>query len=365
METTLLRSALKLVQPCILKVELLPIHAHYCFEPKRLWAYDEVSAIIVGLETGLHCGLHAETLLRLVDLAAAECTLAPDKKGKVLLTSGSTKVELPCLPPEHFTFEDPRTSGKDAMRFKLTEEAIGALEACSISVGTDPRIKVQTAVALRTGSDTAFYATDGVSLARCSMTKALGKETRVALIPQSVCDQIRLITGALECKPEEVEITLSKSYVRADFSDDPPIYLIGKLLQEIPDLELYDKHLNSATGSASVLTVDDEFALSVEKVSAVLAADVHRRCRLQVTKGKLEVSGNGDKGNVVTTLNGTGAKKDALAEVDPDRLIRHRKLVRCLSINADRIAMYDNPKPDKAGFSYVIACYGLGNTQSE
>lgn len=321
-----------------------------------MFAYDEVSAIVVGLETGLHCALRADTLRSFVDLAGEEVTLEAEDNA-VIFTSGRTRASLPSLPPEEFVFEEPRAANKTTMRFVATEEFLSALALCAAGVGKDPRFKAQTAVTLCTGKASAMYAFDGTSLVKAALPTPVGTEARQVLLPKSICDQIKGLMEALHCEPADVTVNLSKNHLSVEFAvEDWEVYLVGKLLSEAINVEAYEQVVTQATQGRKTLPVDLEFAKAVDKVSIVVANDVEKMCRLKVTADSLVVSGEGALGKASTEIDVSGGQKDE-ALVDPERLTRYRGLLTHIAVAKDRVAMYDTQKPEKATLTYVAACY--------
>lgn len=356
MKTDKLLFALKLAQPCVVSIDLIPVLQHFCFDKERLFAYDEVSAIVVGLDTKLHCALRGDTLLQLVSLAGEEVSLQPHAD-KVVFESGSTVVDLPLLPPEEFTFEDPQAEGKGTIIFKLTDQRLQALEACAAGVGVDPRFKAQTAVTLVLGKKPAMYAFDGTSLVKCTLDDALGPTTRQVLIPKSVCDQIKSIMSALEIGATDVTMAIGKEHMSVTFAHDEwNVKLIGHLLQEEADVAAYEKAIEEAADKLTLLPMDTEFAKAVDKVAVVVSNEVEKVCALDASGGQLRVSGEGSLGKACTTLKAPSKLKTS-AKVDPERLLRYRGELKHIAIDKDRIAMYDSKTPDSSFLSYVAACY--------
>lgn len=357
MKTSDLHFALKLAQPCIVGIDLIPVLQHFCFEPGRVFSYDEVSAIIVKLDSELHCALRASTLLPLLELAGEKVTLT-EKGGTVYFASDNTKAELPAMPPERFVFEEPRAQDKTTMRLAVTQELLDALELCGAGVGKDPRFAAQTSVVLVTGKTPLLYATDGTGLIRIALSKALGNEERTVLIPKSVCDQIAGVIKALEVTPEAVVINLSRDHLAVDFEHDVwSVHLVGKLLSEKVDLDEYEFALGEASKGRQLLPLAEGFAQAVAKVAIVMAGDVEKACNLEVKDGSFTVSGVGSLGSAKTVLKGNGGKGVASAAVDPEHLSRYAGRFTHVMVDKERVAMYDNKSPAKARLSYVIACF--------
>lgn len=363
MKTSDLLFALKLAQPCVVGVDFIPVLQHFCFDKKQVFAFDEISAIVVSLKTDLHCGVRADTLLQLAALGAEDVTLTQGED-KVEFVSGSTTATLPMLPPDEFAFKDPGVP--KGVSFNLTNDLFTALQICAAGVGKDPHHREQTGVLLVTGKAPALYARDETSLVRCTLSEAIGTERRAVLIPKSVCDQVKHLIGLLACAPEDVTVTLSKETIAVEFKHaEWTARLVGTLLTDEVNLKEYERTVNTAADGLALMKLDDEFVSAVEKVAVVLSNEINGECLLDLSDGNLEVHGEGTLGKATTILKARDglktsaalAKAKATTTVDPERLTRYRDRLSFLAFDAKHVAMYDNKEPDKAFLSYVSACY--------
>lgn len=351
-----LQFALKLAEPCIDGSGLFPTSPCFCFEPERVYGYDGVSAIIVGLDTGLHCALRADILLRFVALAGGSVQLKPGDNGTVDFRSGHTRAELPSLPPDQYTFVEPGT-GKNSISFPGSDELLDALQVCAAGVAKDSHFKAETAVTLCTGENSALYGTDGTSLIKVTMSQPLGDDDRHVLIPKSVCDQIMSIVTMLKCSSENINFTIGSQHVAVAFDhDEYPVKLVGNLLAEKVNLESFEKVVTDAAGKMKPIEIGDDFVRAVDHVSAILAAENEKMCRLEVSETELVVSGEGVLGKARTVIDIKGGQK-VEAIVDPERLTKYREFLSYLVVNPDRVAMYDSKTPTKSGLVYVMATF--------
>jgi hypothetical protein len=339
-----LEFAFKLANPCLVSSNFIPVLNHFCFAEELVYAYDDVSAIIVGLESGLSCAMHGGTLSKLVSLAAAEVKLTKSKEG-VSFSSGSTKAELPCLGPDEFLFSLPEEDFGN--EFVFTDELLEALEICTAGVSQDPLLnKAWTAVAVTLGTSPTLFAYDNVGLVQCTPSTPLGKKARKVLIAESTCAQIVSIAKALDIEAESICFQSSENYIRVDFEGEREVYLIGKLLPEkAPDYSALISKLG-ITGKPFKLPAD--FGKAVEQVSVVLSEETEPACVVNVSGQEMRVSGSGKLGAAESKLKLDKPVKDAGASVDPGHLLRYRGKFDRAVIDDGGIVLYGE------GISYYI-----------
>lgn len=340
-----LEFAFKLANPCLVSSSFIPVLNHFCFAEDLVYAYDDVSAIIVSLDSKLSCAMHGDTLSKLVSLADADIKLA--KKGEaVSFVSGALRADLPCLGPDEFLFALPEEEFAPA--FAFTDELLAFLAICTAGTSQDPLLnRAWTAVAVHLGTAPALFAYDSVGLVKCVPSKPLGKKARRILIPESTCAQIVGITSALGIEAAQVKMQISDGYIRVDFeSDAHEVYLIGKLLpEEVPD---YDGLINKLQLSGKTFALPSGFAKAVEQVAVVVSDETEPACTVAVTKKEMEVSGKGKLGEAHATLKLDKDVKAATAAVDPGHLKRYSDKVTGMMIDDGGVVLYGD------GLSYYI-----------
>lgn len=349
METAELAFALKLAEPCLVTSNYLPILSHYCLTGDNLYAYDDVSAIVVGLETGLKCALRGETLNKLLALCGPQVKLKSvngEDNPTVLLTSGRAKVNLPILDVKEFVYKEPEDDW--AFDFDLSADLLTGLAMCVTSVSQDPLLhKEWTAVTMRTGpAGTMLYAFDGVGLIRYAVPATIGgKKERTLMIPQSVVTQVNGLAAALLQKPSDIaNIKVGKEYVKLTFrqgkkdSDMPKVHLVGKLLPDkAPDFEHLIEGLKLA---AKPFKIPKGFHKAVAKVALVVSSEMEPRCTVSVEGTEMLVHGEGGFGAAETVLELDKSVKKASATVDPIRLARYEERLTSMSVEPGSVAMH-------------------------
>ncbi len=367
MKTSDLDFALKLAQPCVTSIDLVPVMTHYCFDKDKVFAYDEVSGIIVGLETDLHCALRGESLLPLVALAGQEITLEANGDANVSVRSGkSMKAELPALAPESFIYEEPRANDKTTIRFSLTDEFIIGLGICSAAVSDNPHYKERTAVMFVTGKNPVLYAYDGTALVKYTLSKPIGSERRPVLIPKSICDQIIGIKEKVKAKSEGIQVALSRQHMQVTFKNakefaDFPVSLVGNLLTALtPEqfeetLAAFESWVKKAA-KRSVFELPKGFYRAVDRTMIFVGGETEPHCCLSLLGLGLTIEGRSGLGETRTTLK-VKTEQEATAELDPKRLAKYREMTTHIAMTAGQVALYDASDPKDAQLTYLVACW--------
>lgn len=299
METKDLEFALKLAQPCLLSVDFIPILSHYCFDTGMVYAYDDVSAVVVDCNTDLKCGLRGDTLLGLVGLAGEKITLKQGKE-KVEIISGNSHLELPFLQPKDFQFQFPQ---QDTLsEFSLSEDILQGLTLCAAGVGKDPRKPEFTGVTLQLGTKPAFYASDNTSIIKYVPANAVGKKALEVIVPKSICDQILATVTALSAELEKVMMTVTAEFLIIQFSATTPnVTIVGKHLTV--KAAKFEKIIEGCETNKPKFAIPEDFHKAVAKVVLVTSKELQRGCELQTQREALWVRGQGALGKAETKFS--------------------------------------------------------------
>lgn len=339
MNTEELATAIQLCAPAVVTSNYIPVLSHFCFSKDSMYAYDDVSAIIVKLETDLNCALRAGPLSQLVGFCGAQVKFKPNGEG-VLMTSGRSKFNLPMLGPKEFVYHEPEEDW--TLELDLTPDFRAGLAMCTQSVSKDPLLhKEWTAVAVRSGpSGTVLHAFDGIGLIRYSSDVKGAKKDRSFLLPQSVCTQIgTLCARLLENSEDKATLHVGKNYVQLTFKEaKPEVRLVGKLLPEkAPDHEGLIEGLKL---SSKPFAIPKGFHAAVAKVAVVVAGETEPRCTIEVDGEQMIVRGEGQLGSSETVLDLAKPVKKASATLDPDRLSRYEDRLERMAVDSGSIAMH-------------------------
>lgn len=340
MNTEDLAAAIQICTPAVVTSNYIPILSHFCFSKDSMYAYDDVSAIIVGLDSGLSGALRAGPLSQLVGLCnSPNVKFKPNGEG-VLMTYGRSKFNLPMLSHKEFVYQEPDEDW--SLKLDLTPDLRTGLEMCAQSVSRDPLLhKEWTAVTVSSGPEgTVLYALDGISLVRYSSDVKGGKKLRSFMLPQSVCTQIGdLCKRLLPNIDDKATLHVGKNHVQLTFkSAKPEVRLVGKLLpEEVPDHEAVIQAIKLAS---KPFPIPKGFHGAVAKVDAVVGSDATPGCLVEVDGTQMVVSGEGTLGTAETVLELSKPVKKARVSLDPDRLSRYEDRLEKMAVDENGIAMF-------------------------
>lgn len=350
MEKKDLEFALKLAQPCLLSVDFIPILSHYCFDEGLVYAYDDVSAVVVSCDTGLKCALRGDTLLGLVGLAGETVELKQGKDKVTLFSGPGSQAELPCLSPKDFLFQYPNQ--EPHTQFTLSEDIIKGFTLCGACVGKDPRKPEFTGVTLKLGKDTTFYASDNTSIVVYQPGKPIGKQSTTVIIPKSVCDQILATTTALESKLEEVSVAITDEFIIVQYEKAVPnVTIVGKLLLAKP--AKFDKIIESCETDNPEFTIPEGFANAVAKVVLVIAKELQQDCVITTSKRRISVQGEGSLGKAETQFDAgkEATLHDVTVRCSPEHLTKMLSSVshivvdeKVVRMRGDKLTYYVAPR---------------------
>jgi DNA polymerase III sliding clamp (beta) subunit (PCNA family) len=231
MKTSELISALDLCKSSLLGSDFLPILSHFCFDDTIVYAYNDVSAIIVDVDTGLECAVKGALLLGLLNTLGEEVELKVTDKG-LCLKSGKVLPYLATLPAKEFVFRIPEEEA--ITQVVLTEEMINGLKLCCTSVGEDAMQKEYTGVTFSfVKGGFKIYSTNAATASRFEVSTRPSSTPRKVLVPANSCRQItELWSNAGHEK--EVRLSIGEDWLWVTFdnagvftklmTEDPPDY---------------------------------------------------------------------------------------------------------------------------------------------
>jgi len=114
-----------------LGIDLVPALNHFFFEDDSVTAYNDTTAVIAGLDSGIGCGIKGETLLQLLPTLGKEVEF-DSHLGEVDIRSGKMRIKLPTLSADQNLFEEPPLAAMSSLH--MTQEAMVGLERCCETV---------------------------------------------------------------------------------------------------------------------------------------------------------------------------------------------------------------------------------------
>lgn len=332
MKRTTLLSALKVAAPSLGKEDkaLLPALTHFCFEDDQFYAYDDQTAVIVGLKTGLTVGLHGETLLGVLEASRTE-DVEVKVKGSTATISGAGRVELPVLDRGDFVFSLPNE--EPILSVPLAQDIKRALEICLISVTEDSLRPEYNGVTLRIGkSGTVLFSTDNLTASRMAPqgAKVIARKEAAVVLPKGAAELI------LKLFPEEgkPKMHLTEHIAIIEFGGAPEVTLITKLLGQPSEVldKIFEQHVDGVGGCKLPEGLDAE----IRKAQVLTSRDSLKECTIVAERGQLVVSVSAVLGKMRAVLELPDKKLVGSVVVDPNYVARLLPYVSMLHINDGR-----------------------------
>lgn len=214
MKTAALAKALNLCKGSLMGMDFIPALTHFFFTPNDVHAYNDISAVIVSLKTGLEVGIRGESLLGVVATLGEELTLElTEDEEKVKIVSGRARIELPALAGENGLFEFP--DDDPVLEIEVNEDLIRGLSKCCGTVGMTALQREYTGITLSLLKGAVrIYSTDDTRLScyEASEDVVLEATTKKGdwLIPVQSCRQFVDAWATLKKELPEDEPTVLK-----------------------------------------------------------------------------------------------------------------------------------------------------------
>lgn len=202
MKTSDLSNALKLCKSSLTTLDIVPVLTHFCFIGDMVYAYNDVSAVVVPLETGVVAAIRGDTLLGVLSTLGAELEMTGNEDStSVNIKSGKVNIDLSALGNDNFLFEPPEEESE--IDIVLDDHFLWGLSKCLSTVGLNALKREFTGVTLsldKKGRLT-VYSTDDVRLSRFSSSTVYQTgDDQEWLLPVSACRQIIEVWGAVKDK---------------------------------------------------------------------------------------------------------------------------------------------------------------------
>lgn len=326
MKTTDLSYALKLCKSSLLSIDFVPILTHFCFTGDTVFSYNDISAVVVPLETGLTLGIKGETLLGVLSTLGAEVELVGNKDNtSIKLVSGKAKVDLATMPPEAFLFEAP--SEEPVLHVLCNAEVLKGLARCVATVGANALHREFTGVTFVLAQDGGVdvYSTDDTRLSHFHIdAEFVNTETTPSgkgqwLLPAQTVRQLIDVNNATkdEQGAETPVLSLCENWLVFEASGAT---VISKLMPEAPpDYAAMLGHVAPPSSAWQPLPV--ALTVAFRRAEVLNYKEAYPRLSL-VSKGtslKLEVEKGTAQGSFTEDFKLPKSSGDVSMQVDPGK----------------------------------------------
>lgn len=221
MKTAEIKRALKLCKGSLQSVELVPILTHFCFDGDSVYAYNDITAVYVSLDTGLRLGVRGDTLVGVLETLGEDVKLEMVGEDALQMTSSKAKIKVAGLPASTFLLEIP--DEPVLLQLDVNDALMRGIELCRATVGLNSLQREYTGVAFLMEEGTLnVYATDDTRLSRFTVDadrilECKAKKPPRFLVPAASCKQFldvwNDIKEDVEGKPDKgVVLYFSKNW---------------------------------------------------------------------------------------------------------------------------------------------------------
>lgn len=344
-----LKTALKFAAPALSSNDFIPALSQFCFCGDMVYAWNDVTAIIVNLNSGLNCGLQGDTLLGILD-ASPDMNEEVDisvKEDIALLKMAKGNVKLPVKLPDEFVFEVPDTEPQ--VKIPLDASFIEALQLCLLCVSDNALRLNLNGVTIVVAQGKAFlYASNGTIAGKYEGITAKGSLT--AIIPKFACEQIISLHKVLVDEKQKAFVEIGKTFLQVTF---PNVMLISKLIAEkaVDFREVFDSVLDDL----ALYEIPTALTPELTKAHILQGKELEKKCTLSQDKS-LRVDAVGTLGEVHSEMKLLRKQPERQTGFQPEQMLRVLPYVLKMGITENhRIVMQDK----EAKFTYIIAGYSI------
>lgn len=314
MKTADLLFVLNAAKTSLVGVDFIPILSHFCFAGDTVHAYDDVSAVIVALETGIKGAVKGDTLLGILGTCGEEVELV--QKGLTLTIKTDTgDTDLPMLSEKEFLFKFPDDAS--SWETPLDDTFKEALSRCSVTVGRDPRRPEFIGITIMhgRGPGALFYSTDNISLSRYTVGEPKNINAR-AVLPKPAVEQALNLAKLTEEAPS---LGMSGTTAIFSFATTPPIFVIARLMEfKGTDFEaVISQHSEGYAG----FDVPADLERVIERNCVILNKSAEKNTTLSVNDKTLSI-------NTETALGKAGTNLAISAKVPQAKVVVNAEMLR-------------------------------------
>lgn len=296
-----LLEALKKTRPALSSHDIMPILTHYCFTPKTVTAFDDLTAIEVRFESDLHGGLPGDLLYRLVDsYTTKDVSITVNNQREATIRSGKFSSRMSMMDPDSFMFEKPR--GSKFAQIDLTDDVINAIRECLLFVGDSPLYAAEMGVTMSAEkSILVFRSTSSGNMSRSEVADVDFDSFKPTLLPTFFCKQLTsLFDGS-----EKGSIGVTTKHVFAE-SKDGKVYLFTRLPYKASISSLTDAEDKWEGEIGHYGKIPTKLLASAERANIILEKELEKRVTVILD----------EKGITVTASSGSTEMEDFIRVPD-------------------------------------------------
>lgn len=305
MKTSILLNALQKAKLSLATDSLVPILSHFCFTSTQVYTFNDKTAVITDLQSGLDCGVKGAELLGVLGASAKEeisvSMAGGAEEGEVLVVqSGRMTARLPVLSKEDFVFTLPDITKSTSV--DVDDDLLLGLQKCLTFMENDPlEPKTEGVTFKATAEGTFLYCTDNTTLTRIGVNTSCKPIT--VILPRSTVENM-VVLGKL-CSPVKVKAQIAGDVLTVTYQEGQEKTV---LFSHIPEEEphAFDKIIGTSLEEPHYSFKLTEEFLQAVRVAEMLQKNKDTKSAPEITltlkqdgvKSWVDVSGEGDGGKV-------------------------------------------------------------------
>lgn len=356
MQKAALARALKLVAPALHNRDFIPVLTHVCFNGDSLFAFDDKTAVVVFEETDIRCAVRGRVLIEMVENADEDLELSFEDN-HLVLTDGSSSINLPALSDETFLFQMPDLDSTEVSITGELEAMQSFLECLELASATSneeslrPEL-VGVTVQAQGKDGLTLYSTDNISCTRVVALSPTVEGSGVVIIPKSSCQLLGKTFRDLKEGLANCGIYFLKGAVLATFttSEGADVWVVCKTVAAKP--ADYETILESNLEEDEYGDLPESLEKALSRASVMFKDDYARSVQIIPTDEGLQLFCSGDYGELNVLVESEVAPVDTVT-INPD-LVR-RMMPQCQSLMFCKSAMAMVSHTDDYDLTYLVA----------
>ena len=348
-----LTKAAALVAPALSSQNFIPALSHIRFRNNTLTAYNDISALCVSCEHPLECLIPGDLLIKsLGALSGQQVKIEEDEDGRLIMSSGRSKIKLPTLPVSDFPLQWPTS---EAASLQLHAEMIEGIARCLVSVGTNTKHPAQMGVTMDTENGACvLFSTDNVSLSRYRTQRPLKLPADIPLImPRFFCEQVVALSKAF--LEQQAFLVMFTGALQVDFPDAATVFSKTPVDLEPVDFQrMFNRHCGPRAIEALV-DIPDSFDRAFERAALVLTSEQSKVTEVHCEGDSIRLLSRCPMGEADDTMPYDGPEFQPFG-VDPTLVLRVCKTCSSVSLAGDALVLTDG---SDMTFTHMIAHVAL------
>lgn len=291
MDRVELVKTLEIVEQGLATNNLVPIFQCFCFQPGRVYAFNDTLGISAPCKIDISFAVHGKTLLGLLQHGSADKVTLELDDNDLVLKCGKSVSRLPYFPKRDFIFNHPTVEGPP--QFSSIAELLEGLKICLTTASKD---QAQAAIMGVTLHPNVMYSCDGDALTKVILTNPAKEGFQPQLLPNEFCSALLKIGT-------DGTLALIKDWAVSEFNG---IWVYGRVLPNPNPFDYENLIQRTVKVAPNYVEVGDTLAAALRR-AIVLAGPENAKTICEVSNNKL----------TLTTQTAMGVVRDVIPFAHP------------------------------------------------